>query len=134
MQRANINDRSTIERIYPRAVFMQESNANARAQASVRCGVRIGSAPDASGAFDLVRASRHAGEPDSGNGAVFLSPVAQGTGHGADYPAVAASGDAGTRPRDAYSAFIDKIIAAARGAHVAPAPGRGDIRLRGLRQ
>lgn len=133
MQRANINDRSTIEGIYPRAVFMQESNANARAQATVRCGVRIGSAPDASGAFDLVRASRHAGEPDSGNGAVFLSPVAQETGHGADYPA-AASGDAGTRPRDAYGAFIDEIIAAARSAHAAPAPGRGDMRLRGLRQ
>ncbi len=129
MQRANINDRSTIERIYPRAVFQQEANANSRARASVLCGVRIASAPDADGAFDLTRASRHAGEAESGDGAVFLSPTAQQTGHGTNYPAAAgplqAAGD-----RDPYSAFIDKIIAAARSAPVTPSPGRGGARLR----
>ncbi len=133
MQRANINDRSTIERIYPRAVFQQEANANSRAKASVLSGVRIASAPDADGGFDLTRASRHAGEAESGDGAVFLSPRAQQTGHGADYPATAAppqtAGD-----RDPYAAFIDQIIAAARRAPAAPVSSHSDAKLRGLRQ
>ncbi len=133
MQRANINDRSTIERIYPRAVFQQEANANSRAKASVVSGVRIISAPDADGSFDLARASRHAGAAESSDGAVFLSPTLQQTGHGSDDPAAAGAGQA-AGGNDPYSAFIDRIIATARSAPVASSPGRGDARLRGLRQ
>ncbi len=133
MRRANIHDRGTIESIYPRAVFQQEANANARAKASVLSGVRITSAPDAEGAFDLARASRHTGEAEASDGAIFLSPIAQDTAHGAEYPVAADSHEA-TGGGDPYSAFIDKIIATARDAPIAPSPGRGDVRLRGLRQ
>lgn len=124
MQRPNINRRDTVERIYPAAVFRQEANANARANASVLSGVRIASAADETGAFDLVRASRHAGESDPSDGAIFLSPVAQ----------EAKPGSAAPEWEDAYARFIDEIIAAAASAEFAPSPGPGDARLRGLRQ
>jgi len=124
MQRANINDRATVERIYPRAVFQQEANANARGNASVLSGVRIVSAADDSGAFDLVRASRHAGESDPSDGAIFLSPAVPGAVPGSLAPAWDA----------AYARFIDKIIATVARAEFAPSPGPGDARLRGLRQ
>jgi hypothetical protein len=124
MQQPNINDRATIERIYPRAVFQQEANANARANASVLCGVRIASAADDRGAFDLARASRHAGESDQSDGAIFLSPAPQPAAPGAPSPAW----------DDAYARFIDKIIDTATRAEFARSPGPGDARLRGLRQ
>lgn len=124
MQRPNINDRGTVERIYPRAVFQQEANANARGNASVLSGVRIVSAADESGAFDLVRASRHAGESDPSDGAIFLPPAVPGAAPGSPAPAW----------DDAYRRFIDKIIATAARAAFAPSPGPGDARLRGLRQ
>lgn len=118
MQRANINDRDSIERVYPRAIFDNEVNANMRAQASVLSGVSILSQPDAAGAFDLARTSRHVGEQaDAGGGTVFLCPFAS------------APGD-----RDAYEVFVDRIIATARATHIDPTPGPGDARLRGLRQ
>jgi hypothetical protein len=124
MQRPNINDRRTIERIYPRAVFQQEANANARANASVLCGVRIAAPADAEGTFDLVRASRHSGESDPSEGAIFLSPTAQEARPGTPAP----DWDG------AYRRFIDEIIATASRAEFAPSPGPGDARLRGLRQ
>jgi len=124
MQRPNINDRSTVERIYPRAVFQQEANANARGNASVLSGVRIAAPADDAGAFDLVRASRHAGESDPSDGAIFLPPAAPGIAPGS--PASAWD--------EAYARFIDKIIATASHAEFAPSPGPGDARLRGLRQ
>src|SRR5713101_5365604 len=80
--------------------------------------------PNDTGAFDLVRASRHAGESDPGNGAIFLSPAAPGAALGSPTPAW----------DDAYRRFIDKIIATAASAEFAPSPGPGDARLRGLRQ
>jgi hypothetical protein len=124
MRRPNINDRGTVEGIYPRAVFQQEANANARADASVLKGVRIISPADESGTFDLVRASRHAGESDPSEGAIFLAPSAQQAKPGAPAPAW----------DDAYARFIDEIIATATDAEFAPSPGPGDARLRGLRQ
>jgi hypothetical protein len=133
MHRADINDRESIERIYPRAVFAREANANMRAKASVLSGVQIASAPDGQGHFELTRASRHAGEDRSSAGAIFLCPFAQRSGHGADDPAAAAP-PSGERPRDAYDAFIDEVIAKARGARFPEPTGRHDPRLRGLRQ
>ena len=133
MRRANINDRGSIERIYPRAVFAREATANMRAKASVLSGVQIASAPDEQGHFELTRASRHAGEDRGSGGAIFLCPFAQRTGHGADYPAVPAP-PSGEPPRDAYDAFIDEIVAKARDARLPEPTGRHDPRLRGLRQ
>jgi hypothetical protein len=87
-------------------------------------GVRIVSPADDRGAFELVRASRHTGESDSSDGAIFLPPMAQEVAPGSPAPAW----------DDAYARFIDQIIAMAKGAEFAPSPGPGDARLRGLRQ
>jgi hypothetical protein len=133
MSQANIRDRSSIERIYPRAVFLREANANSRAKASVLRGLSILSAPDAGGDFGLVRAAQHAGERESGEGAVFLCPFAQETAPSADYPAAASSG-AEAAPEDPYASFISRVIETARTANPAEPTGRGDPRLKGLRQ
>lgn len=133
MSHANLHDRTSIERIYPRAVFLRESNANSRAKASVLRGLRILSAPDESGNFELVRAARHAGEAASGEGAVFLCPFAQATQHAADYPKAAAP-RAAAEPDDPYEDFVTRILEAARTARLPEPTGRGDPRLKGLRQ
>jgi hypothetical protein len=136
MERANIHDRGCIERIYPRAVFEQEALSNTRGKASVLHGVRIYSAPDGSGAFDLARAAHQVGEDERSTNSVFLCPFAH------QRTALDAGGRGGNADRlnalagvrDDYDAFIDKIIATARRVRFDPAPGRGDPRLRGLRQ
>jgi hypothetical protein len=120
MSNANINDRGTIERIYPRAVFLHESNANARAKASVLHGVRILAGADAAGRFELVRAARRAGEPETGSSGVFLCPLA------------AASPQAGG-PADPYDAFLDRVIATARAAQHPDAAARDDPQRKGSR-
>ena len=84
----------------------------------------IVSTADESGAFDLVRASRHAGESDPSDGAIFLPPAVPGAAPGSPAPAW----------DDAYRRFIDKVIATAARAEFAPSLGPGDARLRGLRQ
>jgi hypothetical protein len=134
MDRANISDRASIARLYPFAAFLGEANANVRARASIWRGVEIIAGPDAEGWFAMTRASRHAGERDVAGGARFLCPFAQATGHAPDDPAPAAGGGGGDGRTGAYDAFIDKIIDVARAMPPEPAPGAGDIRLRGLRQ
>jgi hypothetical protein len=117
MSNANINDRASIERIYPRAVFLRESNANMRAKASMLRGLRILVGPDGAGRFELVRALHRAGEPESGAD-VFLCPVATA-------PSEAAA--------DPYDAFLDRVIATARAAQRSYDAGRGEARRKGLR-
>lgn len=114
-----MNDRASIERVYPLSVFRSEGNANLRAEATTLRGVTILSPSDAVGSFDLIRAVRHKGEAPDGADAVFLCPFAQATGD---------------EPQRAYDAFIDKVIATARAAAIAPPTGAGDERLQGPRQ
>ena len=133
--RANLHDRSSIERIYPRAVFKRDANANARAKASVLSGVHISSAPDESSEFDMARASRHVGEEAAPGGAVFLWPVAEAAAaHNDDYPAEAGAPAIAGPKRSAYDTFIDRIVETARHADFGRSPGPGDARLRGQRQ
>jgi hypothetical protein len=115
MSNANINDRSSIERIYPRAVFLRESTVNARAKASVLRGLQILAGADAAGRFDLVRAARRAAEPETSSGA-FLSPSAA--------PA--------EETADPYDAFLDRVIATARATRH-PDAERDDPRRKGSR-
>jgi len=114
MSKVNANDRGTLERAYPRDAFASDAARN-EAPNAVQYGVRVGSAPDESGCFELERANRHAGEPET---PYFLVPAL-----------APASG------RD-YAQFLDDIIAAAKrfGFRVDESPGFGDARLRGLRQ
>jgi hypothetical protein len=134
MDRANVNDRASIARLYPFAAFLGEGNANVRARTSIWRGVEIIAGPDAEGWFPMTRASRHVGERELAGGAVFLCPFAQATGHAPDYPVPAAGGGGADSRATDYDAFIGKIIAAARTMPPEPAPGAGDIRLKGLRQ
>ncbi len=147
---ANIYDRCSIERIYPLWVFAVDAAENQRQPANeLLKGIRILSAPDDIGAFQIERGSKHVGEVC---GAAFMAPhrvlcalhAAAGSndvGEG-DTRAVAMSrmgqayALANPDPEDGYKAFIDQIIAAAPrlGFRRDKAPGPGDVRLQGLRQ
>jgi hypothetical protein len=135
MADSSIHDRGSIERIYPRELFASDANANMRAETGVLRGVMVRSALDRDGHFELTRAQRQAGESQNGEGGVFLCPFAQQTGHNDDYPAPAAPSTAKpSASGDAYAAFIDDIIRAARRAEPTHARGAGDARIRGERQ
>ncbi|MFZ2003540.1 MAG: hypothetical protein WB697_10885 [Stellaceae bacterium] len=107
----NANDRETLEQAYPAEAFASDAAQNEPAAATLHRGVRIGSAPDAAGWFELEPATRHAGEPETPN---FLAP-AQAARH---------------------AQFLDDIVAAARrfGYRAEESPGPGDARIKGLRQ
>jgi hypothetical protein len=138
MMKANIHDRGTIERVYPEEAFAFEAGGNSRAKATVRKGVRIVSAVDARGEFEIERASRHVSESDGPDQAIFLSPDlvssadALVTGGGYGSTTERESGPQAHKAAD-YVAFIDRIIDAAKHADFRPAPS-GDERLRGPRQ
>ena len=123
--RANINDRQSIERLYPPDAFARDAAENDRQRVEILKGVRVASAPDDDGNFVLEPAAHHAGEvPD----AVFLAPFPLRT------PERHAAAD--PDPHHGYDAFIDEIIEAAQrhGYRAAESPGPGDPRLRGARQ
>src|SRR5438874_11265606 len=103
MAKANINDRSSIERVYPPDAFAVDAADNGKQPGNqVLHGIRIISAPDAEGMFELERASRQVGEA---GGAMFLAPFRRDPGR--DFAATASDPAAG------YDGFIDEIVAAA---------------------
>jgi hypothetical protein len=124
MANANINDRQSIERVYSPDAFARDAAENDRTGVELLHGVRIGSAPDQAGEFEIEPAARHAGEVP---GAVFLAPFHRATPneHAVD-----------PDPQHGYGAFIAAIIEAARrfGYHAETSPGPGDPRIRGARQ
>jgi len=123
--RANINDRRSIELLYPPDAFARDAAENDRHRIEILKGVRIASAPDAAGNFVLEPAAQYAGEVP---GALFLAPFHRRTADefASDDP----------DPRHGYDAFIDEIIDAARrhGYRAEESPGPDDQRLRGPRQ
>lgn len=125
MATANIHDLASLERVYSPDSFASDASDNDRPNTAVLKGVRIASAPDAAGDFDLEPASIHAGEAP---GAVFLAPFHRRTPteHGAVNP----------DPRHGYEAFLAEIVEAARqrGYAANASPGPGDSRIRGARQ
>lgn len=135
---ANIRDRQSIEAIYPEEAFALDVGQNSRAKATVQQGVRILSNVDANGDFELERASRQVGEAGGADEALFLSPdlvssadaLVEGGGYGTTVQRE--SGPEAHKAAD-YTAFIDRIIEAAKQARFRPAPA-GDQRLRGPRQ
>jgi hypothetical protein len=121
----NINDRASIERVYPPDAFARDAAENDRHRVELLKGVRIASAPDEAGNFALEPATRYTGEVP---GTPFLAPFHRRTveEYAADDP----------DPRHGYNAFIDDIIEAARrhGYRPEESPGPDDQRLRGPRQ
>jgi hypothetical protein len=135
--KANIHDRGSIERVYPEEAFAFEAGGNSRAKATVHKGVRIVSAVDATGEFEIEPGSRHVSERDGPDQVIFLSPdlvssadALVGGGYGTTIERE--SGPQAHKAAD-YVAFIDRIIEAAKQANFRPAPS-GDERLRGPRQ
>lgn len=122
---ANINDRRSIERVYPPDAFARDAAENDRHRVELLKGVRIASAPDESGNFALEPATQYAGEVP---GTPFLAPFHRRTAE--------ECADDDPDPRHGYDAFIDDIIEAAHrhGYRPEESPGPGDRRLRGLRQ
>jgi hypothetical protein len=133
MTRVNASDRGSLERAYPAAAFASDAAQNDKTPNELMHGVRIGSAPDAEGWFELERAVRHAGEPASGN---FLAPTRRSeelVDRGRySAPAQVDAPD----PARGYRRFLEDVVEAAKrfGYRPEESPGRGDPRLKGLRQ
>jgi hypothetical protein len=139
MGSANLHDRSSIARLYPRDAFERDAGENARGKAPVLKGVRILSAPDAAGSFELAPARRHAGEQEEDDNSIFLAPhlgdESAALHPSAGYGGAEEKGDALKTiqsPGD-YEAFIDRILAAAQSAAFEQPIGRAEERLKGFR-
>lgn len=133
MAKANIHRRNTLQDIYPPDAFASDAAQNGRVPNTVLNGVRILSAPDATGDFDFERATQQIGEAAS---ASFLAP------HRREERTQDAGRDGSTTvsaepdPRAGYEAFLADIVAVAQrfGFEQEESPGRDEPRLRGLRQ
>jgi hypothetical protein len=133
MSKANIHDRQSLEAAYPPEAFASDAAQNGRSESQRVSGVRILSAPDAAGHFELERATQQVGEATF---PAFLAP------HRREDRLVDAGRDSptpvSTEPgrRQGYDSFLDDLIAAAQRHGFDPdtSPGRADPRLRGLRQ
>ena len=139
MPEANINDRSSVERLYPRDDFDRDAGENADAKTTVHRGLRIISPADDDGKFSAERGAHHIGEHDPEGDTVFVAPfLAKGFAPLRDTDAYGGPADtgaaaAGTGQKDQdYRAFIDRVIEAARAADFKPAIGRHEDRLRGF--
>ena len=145
MTSANINDRSSVERLYPRDAFEADAGSNALGKTAVLQGLRILSGPNEAGEFQIARASQHVGEVHAGekqgrgNG-LFLAPnlgsnFAALMQNDTDYGGAQEKHDAiqsVSARQDEYAAFIDRVIATAGAADFEQPIGRGEERLKGF--
>jgi len=139
MPEANVNDRESVERLYPQHAFERDAGENAEPKATVHRGLRLVSAVEPDGRFTAEPATRHVGESNPEGDTVFVAPFrAQGaplqqTGaYGGPAQAADAGETSGERNQE-YRAFIDRVIETARAAEFKPAVGRDEDRLRGFR-
>jgi hypothetical protein len=138
MPTANVFDRASVEAIYPRDVYEAEAAQNAVGNAQMLRGLRIDSAPDDKGDFTLVRAARDVGEAAGTREALFLSPTMESRDYGRFTEMPGREGGVEERrdppgsAGDAYAAFIDRVIEAARDAQFPERIGGGDDRLKGF--
>jgi hypothetical protein len=135
MVRANANDRASLEAAYPLAAHAEDSAANAVGATQIVHGVRIVSAADPDGWFQLARAQHHVGELTDAVRETFLAPSEPSVAAnlvGAESEDAAPHGGAlaGERRRS-YEAFLDRLAQAARSVTIPEAIGRGEDRLRG---
>ncbi|HEX8166072.1 MAG TPA: hypothetical protein VF601_09825 [Beijerinckiaceae bacterium] len=139
MSSANVNDRASIERLYPRDAFEADAARNALPKADVLHGVRIASGVSESGEFALQRTSQQAGENDPLGDTLFLAPFPTEAGGalrqtpaygGAEENPDALAKAADKRPD--YDAFVDRIVETARRATFKGPIGRHEPRLKGF--
>jgi hypothetical protein len=134
---ANVNDRESIARVYPREAYEEDAGRNALAKTPVLHGVRILSQPDEAGSFRLARAHHQVAERDPEGDTVFLAPYL-----GDELDALQRNPTYGgpeekdglsvVDPRGDYEAFLDRIVEAARSARFKGPIGKGEERLRGF--
>ena len=141
MPQANINDRTSMEGLYPLEQFRRDAGANSMAKTTVHHGVAILSPPDPDGAFEARRLGRQVGENDPEADARFLAPFLRsdaasfaqkpqsygGTGERGD-PL-----DKAEQKNDDYDAFITRVLDVARTAEFKGSIGDGEERLKGFR-
>jgi hypothetical protein len=116
---ANLNERTSIERIYPLAAFDQDAGENSSGSSPRRCGVKVESVPDAGGGFRMVRAAQALTGLVDTPGTAFLCPymgrayglfMIKGGGRGA----VEEHGDIFADHLDEYTAFLEALVQTAR--------------------
>jgi hypothetical protein len=135
MAKANLNDRASIEAIYPETRWEQDAARNTQGNAAVIHGVKILSEPDADGSFELKPMAQHVGEGDRESDVIFL-PAFEADAGGSQPGSTYGSSAAPTADHDTaseYARFIDSVIEAARTADFKPAIGKGDERIKGFR-
>ena len=137
MSRANLNDRTSVEAVYPREAFEEDAGRNSRDKGEIVYGVRIDSVPDAQGYFSLVRAGRHVGELKGSAEAVFIpanQPHLSESSESRLGPEVPQGLDDAQRIRQQeYDAFVERILDAVRTATIPEPIGFEDARLKGFR-
>jgi hypothetical protein len=126
MATVNVNDRSSLERVYPEDAFANDGAQNERMPNELWRGGLIASAPDNSGCFEFDRATRHSPH--------FLAPTRRAE-------EVIKEGDhhsprqvAPPRPPAGYSQFLDDIVETARrvGSGADHSPGYGETQVKGI--
>lgn len=121
---ATLNDRASLEAIYPYSAFEADAGSNSMGNASSRHGVRIETVPDDAGAFRLARAVMALEPAHASAGTAFLCPyMGRAYGffslRGGEKGAVEEKRDILQSDADEYAVFIDAIIETARGLHPA---------------
>ena len=135
MAKANLNDRGSIEKIYPESAWEKDAAGNARGGAAIVHGVKILSQPEADGSFELTAMSQHVGERDPESDVIFIPAFeadAAAAADGATYAGSVAPVTDHDHPGE-YARFIDAVIEAAKKADFKPAIGKGDERIKGFR-
>ena len=135
MHKANVNDRASVEALYPREAFAEDAGRNALNKIAVLHGVRIESAPDREGWFGLARARHHVGEAGEGAQAIFLAaqePHLAAPLVGQEPESAPSEAAAEATRADEYDAFVDRIIETARTADFPESIGRDEPRLKGF--
>ena len=139
MSTVNVNDRASIEGIYPRDVFASDAANNSRGKALVLEGVLIASQPSETGEFTLQRKRRHVGENDPEGDTLFLAPyLGQEYGALEQTPAYGTAEEKGDaineveRSNRDYDTFVDRIIATAKSVRFKEPIGKHEERLRGF--
>ncbi|PWC31374.1 hypothetical protein [Azospirillum sp. TSO35-2] len=140
MAEANVNDRSSVERMYDKDTFEQDAAWNARGKATILRGVKILSAPDDEGRIELSRASQHAGEGNLEGDSVFVPAYkvqdalsTDGNAYSSSVEPVSPKGGPGQGgTADAYRAFIDQILQAAQTGPFKSDIGLDEDRLKGF--
>src|SRR5215471_10083270 len=111
MTKANSRRRQSLERVYPPDALASDAAENGLATNQVVLGVRILSAPDAAGDFELERTGQQVGEAIP---PTFLAPQRREErpiDAGGDSPAIQS---ARLNPRQGYEDFLADIVNAAQ--------------------